>query len=425
MTATAIPPDQTPSRRPAGAPRVGRRVGTMALLALLAVALLAAVPGLRSVVDRIGNVNPAWIVAAVALELASELSFVAVFRLFFDRVPAQDARRLAWTEAASGALLPVGGAGGIAIGGWLMSLTDARPGWIARRSAGLFFLGAAVSGAALVAAGVALIAGAGGPHDFLRVVLPTAVALLGIIAIAALPWITGSRTPRWLSAIAAGVREAERIALTPKAGWRGMAAFGYLGFDIAVLWITLKALGQPPSVPVLVMAYSIGYAATSLPVPGGIGVLDAGLAGALFLYGVAPAHAAAAVLIYHAIAFWVPGLGGLYAYLRLRPRLLDPASGEARTAPAGSSTIVLDGDAGARRGERERGVQRRLVAHGSQPVPGEPHGFPRHRDLADDSQRAIVKPRRGCRDLEQGSGGADLELAGDDHAGTAGRRTGR
>ena len=73
----------------------------------------------------------------------------------------------------------------------------------------------------------------------------------------------------------------------------------------------------------LTLGYSIGYAANSLPIPGGIGVLDAGLTGALVLYGVSPVHAAAAVIVYHAIAFWVPGLGGLLAYLRLRPRLLQ------------------------------------------------------------------------------------------------------
>jgi uncharacterized membrane protein YbhN (UPF0104 family) len=314
----------------------------MALVGLLGVALLASVPGLRGVVDRIGQVDPACIILAVAFELASEVSFVAVFRLFFDRVPARDARRLAWTELASGALLPVGGAGGLAIGGWLTSLTGARLGWVARRSAGLFFLSAGVSSAALIAAGVGLMAGAPGPHDFLRAVLPTAIALAGTVAVAALPWIVGSRrhAPRWLGAIATGVGEAERITFTRQAGWRAVAAAGYLGFDIAVLWIALRALGRPPSVPALVMGYSIGYAANSLPVPGGIGVLDAGLTGALILYGVAPAHAAAAALIYHAVAFWVPGLGGVYAYLRLRPRLLTPASGEPRQTPSPEISVA-------------------------------------------------------------------------------------
>jgi hypothetical protein len=35
-----------------------------------------------------------------------------------------------------------------------------------------------------------------------------------------------------------------------------------------------KALGRRPGIPALVMAYSIGYEAKSLPVPGGIDILD-------------------------------------------------------------------------------------------------------------------------------------------------------
>jgi uncharacterized membrane protein YbhN (UPF0104 family) len=70
------------------------------------------------------------------------------------------------------------------------------------------------------------------------------------------------------------------------------------------------------------LGYSIGYLANALPVPGGFGVLDAGLVATLLLYGASPTNAAAAVLVYHAIAFWIPSLGGLLAYTRLRPRLL-------------------------------------------------------------------------------------------------------
>jgi uncharacterized membrane protein YbhN (UPF0104 family) len=221
-------------------------------------------------------------------------------------------------------LLPGGGAGGLAIGGWLISLTGAPLRWIVRRSAGLFFLSALVSTSALVGAGLALIAGAPGPHDRATVVLPTVLVAVGTLAVAALPAVLRSRTrtPRWIAAIATGVREAEQTTFNRHPSWRLLGALGYLAFDIAVLWILLRAVGDAPSVAVVVLAYSIGYAANSLPIPGGIGVLDAGLTGALVLYGVSPMHAAAAVIVYHAIAFWVPGLGGLLAYLRLRPRLL-------------------------------------------------------------------------------------------------------
>jgi hypothetical protein len=85
----------------------------------------------------------------------------------------------------------------------------------------------------------------------------------------------------------------------------------------------------------LVLGYSIGYLANTTPIPGGIGVLDAGLSGALLLYGAAPAHVVAAVLVYHAIALWIPSVGGLIAYARLRPHLTDPSSAR---PPASSLT---------------------------------------------------------------------------------------
>jgi uncharacterized membrane protein YbhN (UPF0104 family) len=290
----------------------------------MGVALLAAVPGLRGVLREIRHIGPAWIAVAVALEFASDVSFVVVFRLFFDRLEARDARLLGWTEQGAGALIPGGGAGGLAIGGWLIHLTGVPVRWIARRSAGLFFLGGAVSSTALVGAGLALIAGAPGPHDLPNVVLPTVLAAIGTLLIAALPAILSSwpRPPRWLAAIAIGVREAEQTTFHRRPNFRLVGALTYLAFDIAVLWVVLRAIGPAPSIAAVILAYSIGYAANSLPIPGGIGVLDAGLTGALVLYGISPVHAAAAVIVYHAIAFWVPGLGGLLAYLRLRPRLL-------------------------------------------------------------------------------------------------------
>jgi uncharacterized membrane protein YbhN (UPF0104 family) len=93
-----------------------------------------------------------------------------------------------------------------------------------------------------------------------------------------------------------------------------LGAIGYLGFDIAVLWATLHAVGYTPALGTLLLGYIVGYLANLIPIPGGIGVLEGGLAGTLILYGAPPAQTAAGVLIYHAIAFWLPSLGGLWAY---------------------------------------------------------------------------------------------------------------
>ena len=101
-----------------------------------------------------------------------------------------------------------------------------------------------------------------------------------------------------------------------------LGAAGFLLLDMAALWAACRATGHPLGLLALALAYCIGYLATMLPMPAGIGVLDTGLAGALVLYGFSPAASVGAVLVYHMISIWVPGLGGLAAWLatRLRPR---------------------------------------------------------------------------------------------------------
>jgi uncharacterized membrane protein YbhN (UPF0104 family) len=95
--------------------------------------------------------------------------------------------------------------------------------------------------------------------------------------------------------------------------------------DIAALWAACRATGHDLGVLALAVAYFIGYVATMIPMPAGLAVLDSGLAGALVLYGFSPAASVSAVLVYHAIAVWVPGLGGLVAWLPTRTRRPVPA----------------------------------------------------------------------------------------------------
>jgi uncharacterized membrane protein YbhN (UPF0104 family) len=298
---------------------------------VLGILLMLSVPALRPVLRAISEISPLWIAVAVALELASCVSFVIIFRLFFDRVATRDARGLAWTEMASGALLPGGGVGGLAIGGWLIHLTGAPTRWIVRRSSGLFFLTSAINSAAVIGAGLLLLAGAAGPHDFARAMLPVLLAAVATLVVLALPWIASRHQASvWLDGVVIGIRDAERTARHPS--WRLVGALGYPGFDIAVLWVTCSAVGHAPPLPGLILGYSVGYLVNTLPVPGGIGVLDAGLSGALLLYGASPTHVIAAVLVYHAIAFWIPSVGGLIAYARLRPRLADPTTADRPTS---------------------------------------------------------------------------------------------
>ncbi|HEV7882364.1 MAG TPA: lysylphosphatidylglycerol synthase domain-containing protein [Solirubrobacteraceae bacterium] len=303
---------------------VRRQVTVAGVIATLALGLLLAVPGLQPVREQIVAMDPAWVLGAIALELASCVSFVVIYRLFFDRVAPAPARALAWTSMAAGVVLPAGGAGGLAVAGWLVRLMGHETGWIIRRSSALFVLTSAVNVVTLIAAGCVAIAGLGGPSDLLRAGLPL-LAGCALIALAAVVALRSRAAHRDVEAatrrgeLVVGVGEAGAVLVRPT--WRVAGAAGYLWFDIAVLWATFNAIGSAPPLAALVLGYLIGYLANGLPVPGGIGVLDAGLAGALALYGVPALHAAAAVLVYHAVAAWVPGLGGLVAFAARQHRM--------------------------------------------------------------------------------------------------------
>lgn len=91
-----------------------------AVLSVIAGALVLAVPGLRSTAHHRAHVNAWWIALGVALELISCLGYVLAFALVFDTPPRGFGARVAWAELAFGAIVPVGGAGGIALGGWML-----------------------------------------------------------------------------------------------------------------------------------------------------------------------------------------------------------------------------------------------------------------------------------------------------------------
>jgi hypothetical protein len=116
--------------------------------------------------------------------------------------------------------------------------------------------------------------------------------------------------------VASWVRETASAATG--GDWRVLGSITYLLFDIAVLWACLRAVGASVPLLALVVGYQVGYLANLVPIPGAIGVLEGGLLGALVLYGLPAEPAAAAVVMYHAVALWVPTLGGTVSFVRLR-----------------------------------------------------------------------------------------------------------
>ena len=112
-----------------------------AVLAVLLLGVGFAVPDLRGILERVADAQLGWLGLALAFEIASCLGYVATVRLVLRRAPAREARWLSWAEMAFGAVVPVGGAGGLALGAWAMRAWGAGWSRIINRSAVIFLLG--------------------------------------------------------------------------------------------------------------------------------------------------------------------------------------------------------------------------------------------------------------------------------------------
>jgi len=292
----------------------------MVAIGALSIGALVWVAPPGQVIETVAHLSPPWLAAAVGLELASCLSYVVVFRRFFPEAPRPVSRRVAWIAMGAGAILPGGNFSSAAATGLLLRHhhTGAR-GLVERCGALLCFLtlfGFAVNGVV----GVLLLLGLGrGPHDLEHAGIPVLVSVF-VLGSATLAMLVGARlrtpAPKVVRALVKSLEGARDSLFAPH--WRLLGAAGFLCLDMGALWAACRATGHPLGVLALALAYFVGYLATMIPMPAGLGVLDSGLAGALVLYGFSPAASVGAVLVYHAISIWVPCLGGLIAWLPTR-----------------------------------------------------------------------------------------------------------
>jgi uncharacterized membrane protein YbhN (UPF0104 family) len=312
------------------------RVLAMVILSVLSVGVLLWVAPPAQVIASIGDMNPVWLLAAVALELGSCLSYVVLFRRFFPEPPRPVSRQVAWIAMGAGAVLPGGNFSSAATTGWLLRHHGIGTRRLLERCGALLCFLTLFGFFSNGIAGAFLLVGIGhGPHDLEHSGIPILVSLF-VIGSAVTAMMIGRRhrvgAPTTARSVAAALEGAWESLTHPQ--WRMLGAAGFLWLDMAALWAVCQATGHPLGVVALAVAYFIGYLATMAPIPAGLGVLDSGLAGALVLYGISPAASVAAVLVYHAISVWVPGLGGLIAWLPTRARrLADTAIGPVAAPP--------------------------------------------------------------------------------------------
>ena len=336
--------DESHPRRPSTRAVVLLGAGAVVAVSVLYL-LVPRLAGLDETWGRLRDGDPAWIAIAVALEFGSFAGYAALFRLVA-KLDWRASLGITLAGVAATRLFAAAGIGGIALTAWALRRTGRRPRAVLTTLSTFFVVLYSVFMAAMVIAGVGLRKGwFEGPAPFGLTAVPAVfgasvivAALLLALVPADLDHRLGRRMAAVPAAIAAGVRGALELARSQEPALLG--ALAWWGCDILVLWASLRAFGAAPTGAVVVMAYFVGQLGNTVPLPGGVGGVEGALFGALVAFGVPAGPALAGVLTYRALAFWLPTVPGLVAYLRMHP-------GARRNHPS-HSAVGADGARGLR-----------------------------------------------------------------------------
>jgi uncharacterized membrane protein YbhN (UPF0104 family) len=332
--------------------RIGRRLLELAAVGVAVAVTVLTGPGLGELRNRVAHASPAWLIAGVGLEVLSALCYVVIFRaVFCPRMSWRLSYQIGMSEQGANSVLSVSGAGGLALGAWALHRGGMGSEQIGRKSVAFFFLTSLANVVGVIALAALYAGGALGHDPNAALTDGFGVAALAItLLVLALPWWLGraslqSTTPpnagrvtaAWSFArysLGRGVRGGV-VLLRRRSPGVLLGSFGTMAFDLAVLGVCFRAFGYSPPTGVLALGYLIGQLGGNIPVPGGIGGVDFGLIGAFALYHQPLAATTAAVLVYHAIALWVPGLLGSVAFVQLRRTLQHQFRPAAMCTPLG------------------------------------------------------------------------------------------
>ena len=311
-------------------------------------------PGLASLRSRFARAQWEWLVLGSVFKLLSGLGYVAVFRaVFCSSMSWRLSGEIGMSELGANAVVPTGGAGGLALGAWALKRAGMDTDRIARRSVAFFFLTSVPNVLGVIVLGLGMAAGLFGSNVSLALtLLPALIAIAAVVAVLASGRRAGAaqqrlaarrgpdaRMPRVLAALAGGVEEALAL-LRRHDPWLIVGLIAYLVFDVLILVCTFHAFGTVPPMDIIWIGYLIGELGGLIPIPGGVGGVDLGLVGMLVLYRVPVGAATAAVLAYRAIALWVPAVVGAGAFVLLQRSLKREALAISECAPGGELELI-------------------------------------------------------------------------------------
>jgi putative heme transporter len=313
------------------------------LLAVTGVSLYLVAPSLIELLSsapRVAKLDPVWLVLMVALEVASLATVWLLQRICLEHAPWGPVIRAQLAGNALAKVAPGGGAAGGALqykmlvesglpsaaaaSGLTASnlLTFATllalpvltvPGFLAGLPVDRGLVRAALLGTGLFVA----LAGVGG----ILLASDRALETVGRIAQGACNRIL-RRRPRLEGLPSRLVQERNRALRVVGAEARQALIASVLRWllDYCALLLALAAVGAEPRPSLVLLAYTGSQLLALIPLtPGGLGFVEAGLAGLLALAGVNAADAALATLAYRFVSYWLPlPAGGVAALLHHR-----------------------------------------------------------------------------------------------------------
>ncbi len=289
--------------------------GTLVFLAFGLIVYLAVgrFLGERADLPRLDGAVLLILTGALAVEFVAKGVFAAMFKVAVQagglRIRFLAALRAALVASGVARLVPAGGAFTPAAMAWTVRDEVEGTAGAALRTTVLTY-----GGLLLGTGGAILWARAGG----LGIALEVSVVTIGVAGV-----VTGGLLlagPRWMGSLTRRLPDRLRRLIGPTAVDRRvtMVEVGLLvlrlGTEAGSMMLALRAFGIELTPDRALVVYGVAHLVGGLPgSPGGLGVVEAGLAGVLALLGVSPSVSLGPILVYRVIAYWIPAGVGVFA----------------------------------------------------------------------------------------------------------------
>jgi uncharacterized membrane protein YbhN (UPF0104 family) len=283
---------------------LAQRLAVIAALGTTVAMLVVRAPSIGDTLHRLGHPQLGFLLAACLAQLLSLLAYAWLAGSLLDRrgvrVGLWPLLRTTLSGIALSASLPGGAAASVVY--WHRRLV--RSGATTASAAYAMFWSMAAGAATLgllVGTGI-VVAGADGPLAGVQLPLLVALGALGLVALLstrALRTCAARFSARLFPDTTAGAR-AERSTLAV-----GAAALLNWLFDLATLYLAVKAVGASVPLESILLIYGIGQIVQSVPfLPGGGGTVEATLALGFTSFGHTTGSVLAGVVLYRVINTW-------------------------------------------------------------------------------------------------------------------------